>query len=85
MEITPYNRAGASKTGSLSDRLTVADITAKLGFGPNVADDPDKVTASWGFKVDGEWCGIWDYKGWRWSTWGPRSALAKVFGEENVR
>jgi hypothetical protein len=59
-------------------------ITNILGFGPNMDDDGEKVTASWSFLVDGQQCAIWDYKGsFEWqeaSTYGPDEALLKVFG-----
>jgi hypothetical protein len=83
MKIEPINEAGDCRTGNLS-RLTAKDITAILGFKPNVKDDPSKVKYSWGFTVDGVRCGVWDYKGSykakSWSTYGPASALEKVFG-----
>jgi len=83
MQITPVNEVGSHRTGSLRG-ITVAQINAKLGFAPNVEDDPDKVQYSWGFKVGGVLCGVWDYKGSAsvnsFSTYGPAEALRKVFG-----
>ncbi len=79
MEIFAHNEAGSHRTGSLSATLTPAEIKAKLGFGPNIDDDPDKVTMSWGFTVDGVPCGIWDYYRNRWSTFGPHDVFAKLF------
>ena len=82
MQITPCNTAGASRTGTLYD-INVATITQKLGFGPNIDDDPTKVINSWGFEVDGRRFGIWDYKGshhmGQFSTYGDSSVLAKLF------
>ena len=66
------------KTGSLDPSLRVADINRILGFEGEVGD-PDKVTNEWLFTVDGVPCGVWDYYGTRWSTFGPRHVLAKVF------
>ena len=60
--------------------LSVADVTRILGFAANCSDDPDKVQNSWGFTVDGVRCGVWDYKGFKFSTFGPADALKKVFG-----
>lgn len=80
--IEKYNRPGSSRTGSLKN-ITKEGIEAVLGFPPNVQDDPDKVENSWGFKIDGEAFGIWDYKGSHhvksWSTYGPSQVLIKLF------
>ena len=84
MRVTPYDGSGSHKTGSLSSKLSLGTIIQILGFAPNVDDDESKVTASWGFKVDGVYCAIWDYKGSRWSTFGPREKFIALFGEENV-
>lgn len=81
--IMPVNEVGDHRTGSLIG-LTAEQISEKLGFKPNVNDDPDKVKYSWGFTVDGVRCGIWDYRGSyrgkEFSTFGPYEALVKVFG-----
>lgn len=66
------------KTGSLDSSLTPEQINEALGFEADKGD-PWKVKFEWHFYVDGVPCAIWDYKGVRWSTWGPRQALAKVF------
>lgn len=55
------------------------EITDILGFPPNVRDDPNKVTSSWGFKLDGEPCGIWDYYGSEWSVYGPEELIRELF------
>ncbi len=80
-EIEAVDRAGDYKTGDLY--ATKADIVAALGFEPNIDDDPSKVTASWGFTVDGVRCGIWDWKGSAelfgcWSVYDPQGMLASV-------
>lgn len=80
--IRPDPTVTGSRTGSLDSSLTVEDITAVLGFGPNVKDDPYKVTHSWGFRLDGRECGIWDYKGSRWSTYGDLSRLFPSYMRE---
>jgi hypothetical protein len=41
---------------------TAEEINEKLGFKPNIEDDPFKVKYSWCFKVDGQLCAIWDWK-----------------------
>jgi hypothetical protein len=68
--------------------LNAAEISAALGFPPNVADDPDKVVDSWSFVADGEPCAVWDYRGSerfdRYSAFGPRKLLESVFGAESV-
>jgi hypothetical protein len=82
MHITPINTAGASKTGTLYD-INVTTITQILGFGPNIDDDPAKVVNSWGFEIDGQKFGIWDYKGshqlGQFSTYGNPKVLSKLF------
>lgn len=82
--ITPVAMAGDYRTGSL-ERLSKEDIVRILGFEPNVDDDTDKVKFSWGFYVNGQRYGIWDYKGgWRykeWSTFGYPPILKSIFGD----
>lgn len=80
--VIPNSKAGGHKTGELND-ITVEQINEILGFAPNVADDPDKVVNSWGFTVDGHYCGIWDYKGSHtfgmFSTFGPDYVFRALF------
>jgi len=82
MKIVPINKPGDYRTGAIVG-YTVAEISAILGFKPNVLDDPDKVKYSWGFAVDGVFCGIWDYKGSYksryYSTFGPDEVFQKLF------
>lgn len=87
MNITPINKAGLYRTGGLAG-LNVDQITSIVGFEPNISDDPEKVTASWGFEVLDDQgnthdCGIWGYKGSararRFSTYGPKSIFAQLF------
>lgn len=86
-KIVPVNWPGDSRTGTLSN-ITVAEINKILGFEPNVEDDPIKVKHSWSFTVDGERCGVWDYKGSerlnQFSTSGSDAALKRVFGARYV-
>jgi hypothetical protein len=77
--IAPHDRPGEYAQGSIDCRYTVREITQVLGFGPNVQDDPVKVKHSWGFTADGQPCGIWDYKGGRWSTFGPKEIFDELF------
>lgn len=83
--ILPAPAGQTHRTGTLRD-VTAGEIEEKLGFAPNVEDDPYKVTVSWAFTVDGEFCAIWDYKGsldfGQVSTYGPEAALRKVFGDK---
>ena len=83
MKILPVNQVGDCREGMLTG-LSVADVTRILGFVPNCDDDPDKVENSWGFTVDGVRCGVWDYKGFEFSTFGPHETLRKVFGKNYV-
>lgn len=79
--IAPHSEPGDSCTGSLPSYISPAEITRRLGFQPNVRDDPYKVKYSWGFTVNGKRCGIWDYKGDRWSVWDPSGVLHLIFPE----
>lgn len=83
MNIQPINKPGASRTGLLYN-MTREKIIEKLGFEPNVQDDPSKVKDSWGFTVDGKEFGIWDYKGSQqighYSFYGDKETMAKIFG-----
>ena len=85
MKITPINRGGVCRTGNLRE-TRVDEINVILGFEPNVKDDPYKVKHSWGFKVDGVECGIWDYKGSEscgtFSTYGPDNVFTDLFGDK---
>lgn len=78
MVVETMNTAGLCRMGSLPSTLTPEAIVAVLGE-PNIKDDPYKVTMSWGFVIDGEPCGIWDYKGYRWSTYGPIQKIHALF------
>lgn len=82
MKILPINSGGSHKTGSLPSSLSPQDIEDVIGFPANIDDDPEKVTHSWGFTVDGAECGIWDYKGSRWSTYDPKNKLADLFHQK---
>lgn len=83
MKIKPIDYHIASyKTGAIVGYST-EDIINKLGFKPNVNDDPGKVESSWCFEVDGEECAIWDWKGSQYhkvfSTFGPSEIFANLF------
>lgn len=81
-EIIPFPKAGRYREHSLSG-LTAEAVEALLGFPPNVEDDPDKVSHSWGFAVNGEHCGVWSYRGSEklgvWSAFGPAEQLRAIF------
>jgi len=79
MKIKPVNISGKYRTGGLCSSVTPEEIAEALGFEANVDDDPDKVTQSWGFQCMGMDCGIWDYKGNRWSTYGPAIVFEFLF------
>lgn len=77
--IEPVAEAGDHRTGTMPASITPEDIEALLGFKPNIKDAYPKVTHSWGFTVDGVRCGIWDYKGSRWSVYDPHGVLPALF------
>jgi hypothetical protein len=85
MKILPYNEPGARLTGRIDKSYTVEDINRILGFKPNAEDDEDKVKYSWGFKVDGQPCGIWDWKGTRWSVFGPQEVFDTLFPKKKKK
>ena len=71
------------KTGQLSSSLSKEDIDRILGFEGNQEESGDgKSTVVWDFRVDGVDCSIWDYKGSRWSTFGPSSIFQELFGDQ---
>lgn len=73
--IVPTNEPGACREATL-ENVSYERIVEVLGFKPNIDDDPDKVENSWGFTIDGEPAGIWDYKGSHrfnsWSVYNPK-------------
>ena len=79
--IVMVDKVGPCRTGTLYN-VNYKHIVDVLGE-PNAQDDPDKVRWSWGFEVDGVYCGIWDYKGsgdyMQWSTFGPDDVIAGLF------
>jgi hypothetical protein len=70
--------------------LTALEISARLGFPPNGADNPDKVVNCWEFTVDGVPCAVWDYRGSdtlnppRHSGFGPLASLIAALGHDHV-
>jgi hypothetical protein len=79
LEIRPLEEVHSYKQGNLTG-LCASEISVKLGFNPNFADDPDKVVNSWAFWANGHKCAIWDYRGSqvfnRFSYFGPREVFA---------
>lgn len=82
MNIMPISEPGCHRTGEICG-YTADQISSILGFAPNVQDDPDKVSHSWGFLADGIQCGIWSYKGSEkynnFSTYGPKNVFDTLF------
>lgn len=78
--------------------LTKDKVRGKLGFGPEVMDDPSRIRQRWQFvyEVDGERhaCGIWDYEGSKQEEqlrmkkdfwfYGPLFIALELFGKERV-
>jgi hypothetical protein len=87
LKIVPVSHVSSYKTGRIVG-LTKAEIDALLGFKPNMVDDPSKVKHSWGFKVKGNDCAIWDWKGSHklkeWSAYGPETVMRAIFGANYV-
>lgn len=82
-------RFPTERTGSLTYTAT-ADIVSRLGAlpvrRPCVRGDRGGPTeeVSWHFRVNGQDCAIWDYKGGArhglWSTFGPAEVFTALFG-----
>lgn len=66
------------KQHSLDHRLTRLDIQAKLGTHVIETQPGDKVKHQWDFYADGKECSIWDYKGAKWSAYGPIEVFQKL-------
>lgn len=67
------------KQHSLDEKLTPRDITQLLGGLKSSGPSGDgKCKYEWDFYADGEPCGIWDYKGSRWSAYGPAEVFIKL-------
>ena len=83
MNITPFvGIVQSHKTGRLSPSLTVEEITIALSVEPDAEVSSDgKVTKEWQFVADGRECAIWDYKGAKWSTFGPDAVFEQLFGQ----
>lgn len=81
--VTPYlDFVESHKTGELSESITEKKITETLGVEPERFGDEGedgKVTLQWSFAWKGQPCAMWDYKGARWSTYGPPEAFREMF------
>lgn len=85
--ITPIRSIVYSRRTGTLRRLSLGEITHRLGFEP-VEEDVWPTEYGWQFRVDGVPCAVWSYAGsahlgW-FSTWGPEASLRTVFGE-NVK
>jgi len=74
------NFISSSKTGSLQP-IPKSEIDHILGFLNNSVGDQDKVKYQWDFIYKGAEMSIWDYKGVRWSTFGPAEHFIELFGD----
>jgi hypothetical protein len=88
VELIPIEEVGSGKIATLESLYS--NIVEKI-FLPNVTelDDPDKVSASWGFKTkDGRKAFIWNYKFYgeveectQWSVSGDIGLIKEIFGD----
>jgi len=84
--ITPHpDSIGTYRQGGLRPDIAPETIDRVIGGDCRVPDDAQKVKHSWQFNFDGTPCAIWDYKGARWSTFGPAAVFATLFGSDSVR
>jgi len=70
---------GTFRCGWLRPDLSPAAITARLGFPPVANAHEWKVTMEWYCRVDGKLVGVWDFRGTRWSFYGPRNTMLLLF------
>jgi hypothetical protein len=61
----------------------VSAIIAKLGGSEGPSAD-GKVRYRWRFRVGDDVCAIWDYRGVRWSYFGPSKIFCQLFGARAV-
>lgn len=74
------------RSGGISSAVSISDINGRLGFRAQHGKSSDgKSTRTWTFSVDGNECAIWDYKGHRWSTSGPKWVFEALFGNDYER
>lgn len=71
---------GTHKMWSLDPKLSAPNITKLLGghVKPTKGSADGKCTFTWDFYADGQPCGIWDYKGCRWSGYGPEEVFKNL-------
>lgn len=82
LKITSFTEPGKHRTGRLRN-VSDKDIHLRIPEA-HFSDTPSsdgKVTLEWSFKADGHHCGIWDYRGARFSTYGPNYIFKALFGE----
>jgi hypothetical protein len=82
LKITPFSQPGQYRTGRLVG-LSDQEVHERIpdAYFSNERSADGKVTREWSFKTDGHHCGIWDYRGARFSTFGPDFVFKTLFGE----
>ena len=81
MNVFQIDNVSSYRMGRLNENLTVDNINQTLKFASNSEESSDgKVTHEWQFSADEHECAIWDYKGTRWSFYGPSEVFVKLFG-----
>lgn len=80
-DVMPYPESfmASHRQGRLSSAITARAISARLGMPSKGASGDGKATHDWQFVFDGNECAIWDYKGTRWSYYGPRAVFESLF------
>tara|TARA_R110002110_G_scaffold114061_6_gene282809 strand:+ start:252 stop:590 length:339 start_codon:yes stop_codon:yes gene_type:complete len=82
--LSAIDQAGGSRQGTIG--IGYRELTKLIGFEENVADDPYKVEASWGFEDQyGRQGFVWCYKTGKlrcgsWSCDGDPDLLSELFG-----
>jgi hypothetical protein len=99
MEVISFHKNESNDIGLYRlMHLTKAKVQGKLGFGPEVMDDPSRMRYRWQFlyEVEGvqHHCGIWDYHGTKQEEllrlkkdfwfYGPLFVALELFGKERV-
>ena len=99
MTVIPIHKKDNQEIGLYRLKHMRKDVVCgKLGFGPEIMDDPSKMRQRWQFlyEVDGTGyhCGIWDYKGTKQEEelgmkkdfwfYGPLFVAIELFGKERL-
>ena len=99
MTVVPFHKQDDQQIGLYRLKHMRKDVVrGKLGFGPEIMDDPSKMRQKWQFLYEADGvsyhCGIWDYKGTKqeeelgmkkdFCFYGPLFIAIELFGEKRL-